>query len=63
MDKEYAGITGVADFTKASAKLALGENSALISEGAVRFFFKFFFSFYCFVKICDTSRENDTNLT
>ena len=36
MDKEYAGITGVADFTKASAKLALGENSALISEGAVR---------------------------
>ena len=36
MDKEYAGITGVADFTKASAKLALGENSALISDGAVR---------------------------
>jgi len=29
MDKEYAGITGVADFTKASAKLALGEKKHL----------------------------------
>ena len=36
MDKEYAGITGVVDFTTASAKLALGENNPVISEGAVR---------------------------
>lgn len=35
MDKEYAGITGVLDFTKASAKLALGADNPVVKEGAV----------------------------
>jgi len=35
LDKEYAGITGVPDFTKAAALLAYGPDSAAISEGRV----------------------------
>jgi len=35
LDKEYAGITGVPDFTKASALLAYGPNSAAIKEDRV----------------------------
>jgi len=35
LDKEYAGITGVPDFTKAAAILAYGPNSAAIKEGRV----------------------------
>ena len=35
MDKEYAGITGVLDFTKASARLALGADNPLVKEGTV----------------------------
>lgn len=32
LDKEYAPITGVADFTEASVRLLLGENSTVIKE-------------------------------
>ncbi|KAL1589113.1 hypothetical protein WHR41_02188 [Cladosporium halotolerans] len=35
LDKEYAGITGVPDFTKAAALLAYGPNSAAVNEGRV----------------------------
>jgi aspartate aminotransferase len=35
LDKEYAGITGVPDFTKAAALLAYGPNSAAIDENRV----------------------------
>ena len=35
MDKEYAGITGVPDFTKAAAELAFGPDSAPIKDGLV----------------------------
>ena len=35
MDKEYAGITGVPDFTKAAALLAYGPNSAPLKEGRI----------------------------
>lgn len=35
LDKEYAGITGVPDFTKAAATLAYGADSAAIKEGRV----------------------------
>ncbi|KAI5196997.1 putative aspartate aminotransferase [Aureobasidium subglaciale] len=35
LDKEYAGITGVPDFTKAAAILAYGPDSAPLSEGRV----------------------------
>ncbi|KAF4550245.1 Aspartate aminotransferase-like protein 3 [Elsinoe fawcettii] len=35
LDKEYAGITGVPDFTKAAAVLAYGADSAAITEGRV----------------------------
>lgn len=35
LDKEYAGITGVPDFTKAAAKLAYGADSAPLSEGRI----------------------------
>jgi len=35
LDKEYAGITGVPDFTKAAALLAYGPDSAPIKEGRV----------------------------
>ncbi|KAK4944995.1 aspartate transaminase aat1 [Elasticomyces elasticus] len=35
LDKEYAGITGVPDFTKAAALLAYGPNSAPLKEGRV----------------------------
>lgn len=30
LDKEYAGIAGLADFTDAAAKLAFGENSEIV---------------------------------
>ncbi|VDM39149.1 unnamed protein product [Toxocara canis] len=32
MDKEYAGIAGIPEFTRLAAKLALGDNSAAIRE-------------------------------
>lgn len=35
LDKEYAGITGVPDFTKAAAVLAYGQDSAALKEGRV----------------------------
>ena len=35
MDKEYAPIGGPPEFCKESAKLAFGDNSALIQEGRV----------------------------
>lgn len=35
MDKEYAGIPGISDFTKASAKLALGDGNQLVDNGFV----------------------------
>ena len=35
LDKEYAGITGVPEFTTAAAKLAYGTNSAPMKEGRV----------------------------
>lgn len=35
LDKEYAGITGVPDFTKAAATLAYGKDSAALNEGRV----------------------------
>ncbi|KAM3418277.1 Aspartate aminotransferase [Cercospora zeina] len=35
LDKEYAGITGVPDFTKAAALLAYGPDSAPLKEGRV----------------------------
>lgn len=33
LDKEYLGITGLADFTKGSAALAYGEDSDVVKEG------------------------------
>ena len=36
MDKEYLPITGLADFTKASAALALGKDNKLVKEGLVK---------------------------
>lgn len=36
MDKEYLPIGGLADFTRASAALALGENSEVFKSGRVR---------------------------
>ena len=36
MDKEYLPIAGLADFTRASAELALGENSEAFKSGRVR---------------------------
>ena len=36
LDKEYAGITGLADFTKTAAILAYGKDSAPVKEGRVR---------------------------
>lgn len=35
LDKEYAGITGVPDFTKAAGRLAYGEASPVIKENRV----------------------------
>ena len=35
LDKEYAGITGVPDFTKAAALLAYGPDSAPLTEGRI----------------------------
>ena len=35
LDKEYAGITGLPDFTKSAGELAYGENSALIKDKRV----------------------------
>ncbi|KAK3698929.1 aspartate transaminase aat1 [Vermiconidia calcicola] len=35
LDKEYAGITGVPDFTKAAARLAYGPDSAPLNEGRI----------------------------
>ena len=35
MDKEYAGITGVPEFTAAAAELAFGADSPVIKEGLV----------------------------
>ena len=34
-DKEYLGITGMADFNKLAIKLALGDSSPVVSEGLV----------------------------
>jgi aspartate aminotransferase, mitochondrial len=36
MNHEYAGITGVPEFVKASAELVFGENSPLLKENRVR---------------------------
>ncbi|KIH47401.1 aminotransferase, class I/II [Ancylostoma duodenale] len=35
LNKEYAGIAGLPDFTKLAAKLALGENSEVIGSGRI----------------------------
>ena len=35
LDKEYLGITGLADFAKGAAKLAFGDDSSVISDGRV----------------------------
>jgi aspartate aminotransferase len=35
LDKEYLGITGSPDFNKSAIKLALGENSQIITQGLV----------------------------
>jgi aspartate aminotransferase len=35
LDKEYAGITGLADFTKNAAVLAYGKDSKPVKEGRV----------------------------
>ncbi|EYC34368.1 hypothetical protein Y032_0001g381 [Ancylostoma ceylanicum] len=35
LNKEYAGIAGLPDFTKLAAKLALGENSEVIQSGRI----------------------------
>jgi len=35
LDKEYAGITGVPEFTKGAALLAYGGESAPLKEGRV----------------------------
>lgn len=35
LDKEYAPISGVADFCKAAINLALGENNQISSNGLV----------------------------
>lgn len=35
LDKEYLPISGLADFTSASARLAFGEKSRVITEGLV----------------------------
>lgn len=32
LDKEYAGIVGLTDFTDAAAKLAFGENSEVVKS-------------------------------
>ena len=33
LDKEYLPIIGLADFSKAAAELAFGENSSVIKDG------------------------------
>jgi len=35
LDKEYAPISGVADFCKSSINLALGDNHPAVAEGKV----------------------------
>ena len=35
LDKEYAGITGVPEFTKAAAGLAFGADAPIITGGLV----------------------------
>ena len=35
MDKEYAGIIGIPEFTKGAANLALGENNSYVANGLV----------------------------
>lgn len=35
LDKEYLGITGLPEFNKSAIKLALGENSQVVSQGLV----------------------------
>lgn len=35
LDKEYAGITGLPDFTKAAGELAYGDDSSPIKENRV----------------------------
>lgn len=32
LDKEYAGIAGIPEFTNVAAKLSLGDNSSVIKE-------------------------------
>ena len=39
LDKEYAPIAGLAEFTKASAKLAFGDDSEILKNSLVRFIF------------------------
>jgi hypothetical protein len=41
MDKEYAGITGVPNFTKAAGALAYGDESPAIKENRVCLFVTF----------------------
>lgn len=35
MDKEYAGITGIPEFTKAAAELAFGADNQILKDGLV----------------------------
>ena len=35
MDKEYAGITGVPEFTKAAAELAFGADNQILKDSLV----------------------------
>ena len=39
LDKEYTLISGIAEFSSASAKLAFGEDSQIIKNGLVCFIF------------------------
>lgn len=35
LDKEYAGIAGIAEFTKGSANLAFGPDNEIVNNGLV----------------------------
>lgn len=39
LDKEYAGITGVGEFLKGTAKLAFGAESSILADGLVSIHF------------------------
>lgn len=52
LDKEYLPISGLADFTKACAQLALGPDNEVLKSGRVRIFLWrgfFLFNVYRFV--------------